>query len=84
MSTGHPGEEPRATRAVRVQAIFHVSEDQQEQTVVAKMIDRAHEIANLPECECDVDVSVEMVSPGGSQVPESPTGGAPHGLAPNF
>ena len=44
---------------VRVQAVFHVSSEEQAQAVAAKMVDRAHEIANLPECECDVDVSIE-------------------------
>jgi hypothetical protein len=29
------------------------------ETIAAAMIDRAHELANLPECECDVDVSVQ-------------------------
>jgi hypothetical protein len=50
-------------RAVRVETVFHVSDDQQAQTVAAKMVDRAHEIANLPECECDVDVSIERAQP---------------------
>jgi hypothetical protein len=44
---------------VSVQVVFHVSSDEQAQAVASKMVDRAHEIANLPECECDVDVSVE-------------------------
>ncbi len=52
-----------AHSAVRVQAVFHVSSDEQAQTVAARMVDRAHEIANLPECECDVDVSIERESP---------------------
>jgi hypothetical protein len=51
---------PGRVCAVRVQAVFHVSSDQQAQAVAAKMIDGAHEIANLPECECDVDVGVEL------------------------
>lgn len=50
-------------RAVRVQAVFHISNEVQAQAVAARMVDRAHEIANLPECECDVDVSIERVSP---------------------
>jgi hypothetical protein len=45
--------------AVEVHVVFHVADDRQAQAVAAKMVDRAHEIANLPECECDVDVSVE-------------------------
>lgn len=54
-TTGGDGTHP----AVRVLAVFHVSSDEQAQTVAARMVDRAHEIANLPECECDVDVSIE-------------------------
>jgi hypothetical protein len=46
-------------RPVHVQAVFHVSSDEQAQAVASRMVDRAHEIANLPECECDVDVSIE-------------------------
>jgi hypothetical protein len=65
--------EPAAGRMLRVQTIFRVSEEQHGQTVAAKLIDRAHEIANLPECQCDVDVSVEWIAP------EDPSGlgGAP-------
>ena len=48
---------------VRVRAVFHVSNEAQAQTVASMMVDRAHEIANLPQCECDVDVSIERVSP---------------------
>ncbi len=48
-----------APRPVSVQVVFHVSSDEQAQAVASRMVDRAHEIANLPECECDVDVSVE-------------------------
>jgi hypothetical protein len=67
-------------RAVRVEVVFHVTDDLQAHTVAAKMVDRAQEIANLPECECDVDVSVERtrgdavhpVDPG-----EAPSRGRP-------
>ena len=60
--------------AVRVQAIFRVASDEQAQAVAAKMVDRAHEIANLPECECDVDVSIERLGAGaiGSAEPDVP------------
>jgi hypothetical protein len=91
-----PGEMKGPPRAVRVQAVFHVADDQQAQTVAAKMVDRAHEIANLPECECDVDVSIERarpdaahpVDPGdappnGSLAPVGPTGAPLRGRAPN-
>jgi hypothetical protein len=46
-------------RMLRVETVFRVADELHGQTVAAKMIDRAHEIANSPECECDVDVSVE-------------------------
>lgn len=61
---------------VRVQAVFHVADDRQAQAVATKMIDRAHEIANLPECECDVDVSIERAQPDGSAEAAGP-GDAP-------
>jgi hypothetical protein len=50
-------------RGLRVQAVFRVSDERQAQNLAAQMVDRAHEIANLPDCECDVDVSVEWVGP---------------------
>jgi hypothetical protein len=49
---------------LRVEAVFRELGEQQLETVAAAMIDRAHELANRPECECDVDVSVERGSPG--------------------
>ena len=52
-----------ADRMLRVETVFRVADELQGQAVAAKLIDRAHEIANLPECECDVDVSVEWVQP---------------------
>jgi hypothetical protein len=48
---------------LRVQTVFHLADESQGQAVAAKLIDRAHELANSPECECDVDVSVEWVRP---------------------
>ncbi len=48
-------------RVLRVQTTFHVADEAQGQAVAAKLIDRAHELANSPECECDVDVSVEWI-----------------------
>ncbi len=63
-----------ATRALRVQAVFQVADDRQAQEVASRMIDRAHEIANLPECECDVDVSVELARPGHADGPHDPAG----------
>jgi hypothetical protein len=48
---------------LRVETVFHLTDESQRQAVAAKLIDRAHELANSPECECDVDVSVEWVRP---------------------
>jgi hypothetical protein len=56
--------------ALVVEVVFYVSDEQHGRTVVAQMIDRAQEIANLPECECDLDVNVRWSSslpPAGTQ-----------------
>jgi hypothetical protein len=57
------GVESGAARVLRVQSTFHVADEAQGQAVAAKLIDRAHELANSPECECDLDVSIEWVEP---------------------
>ena len=63
---------------LRVETVFHVADESQGQAVAAKLIDRAHELANSPECECDVDVSVEWVRPEDSRGSRRvPSGGAP-------
>jgi hypothetical protein len=67
---------------VHVRVSFHASDERQAQTVAAKLIDSAHEIANLPECECDVDVSVEASSLAGSQALEDASGAPPRGRPP--
>lgn len=41
-----------------VEVVFHVSDERHGRAVASQMIDRAHEIANVPECECDLDVNV--------------------------
>jgi tripeptide aminopeptidase len=38
--------------------------DERAEALVAEMVDRVHEAANAPECECDVDVSVERMFSG--------------------
>jgi tripeptide aminopeptidase len=38
--------------------------DERAETVVAEIVDRLHEAANLPDCDCDVDVSVERTFSG--------------------
>ena len=44
---------------LRVEAVFEGIEESHAQTIAAELIDRAHELANLPDHQCDVDVSVE-------------------------
>jgi hypothetical protein len=55
-----------APATLRVQAVFHELEPHKAEKIASEMIARAHELANLPECECDVDVNVESVVPEGS------------------
>jgi tripeptide aminopeptidase len=40
--------------------------------VVAELVDRLHEAANLPECDCDVDIGVERTFPGYRQPASRP------------
>jgi tripeptide aminopeptidase len=47
-------------------------EDERARSVVAEVVDRVHEAANLPECECDVDVSVERTFAGYRLAPGAP------------
>lgn len=39
-------------------------EDQRAEDVVAEIVDRLHEAANLPDCDCDVDISVQRTFSG--------------------
>jgi hypothetical protein len=67
---------------VHIQVSFHANSERQAQTVAAKLIDSAQEIANLPECECDVDVSVEASRLDGSSASEDSSGAPPRGRPP--
>ncbi len=59
-----PGAKPAGEYAtLTVQAVFRDVDEQHVQTLAAEMIARAHELANQPECECDVDVSVQSAAP---------------------
>jgi hypothetical protein len=49
-----------AARTLHVQAVFRDVDEKHVQTVAAEMIARAHELANRPEFECDVDVDVSV------------------------
>jgi len=40
------------------------ADDTRADAVVAEIVDRVHEAANLPDCDCDVDVSVERTFSG--------------------
>ncbi|MGA9876191.1 MAG: hypothetical protein WBQ21_10310 [Solirubrobacteraceae bacterium] len=65
----HTDETRNGAHALCVQVVFHIDDGQKAQSAAARMIDSAHQIANLPECECDVDVSVELVQPDGARSP---------------
>ena len=60
---GPGGAAAGAASTLTVQAVFRDVEEQHVQTLAAEMIARAHELANQPECECDVDVSVQSAAP---------------------
>jgi len=51
------------TGGLRVQVVFHDLDERSAQAISAELIARAHELANTPEWECDVDVSVEALPP---------------------
>ncbi len=60
---GRGGPPPGPATTLTVQAVFRDVNEQHVQMLAAEMISRAHELANRPECECDVDVSVQSAAP---------------------
>jgi hypothetical protein len=54
---------PDEPGVLRVEAVFHGVAADQVDTIAAELIARAHELANLPECACDVDVNVRVSPP---------------------
>jgi tripeptide aminopeptidase len=42
------------------------------ESVVAEIVDRLHEAANLPDCDCDLDVSVQRMFSGFELAPSAP------------
>ncbi len=46
--------------------------DERAEAIVAEIVDRMHEAANLPDCDCDVDVSVQRTF-SGYQLPVNST-----------
>jgi hypothetical protein len=53
---------------LRVEAVFHDLAPEQADTIAAELIARAHELANMPEHGCDVDVNVRRESSGTGSV----------------
>jgi hypothetical protein len=53
---------PTMEGQLRVEAVFQGVDERHAHTIATELIDRAHELANLPDCQCDVDVSVEGTS----------------------
>ncbi len=46
---------------LRVQAVFAVRGEDEDRAyaIATELIDKLNAVANLPECECDLDISVE-------------------------
>ena len=63
-----------ATCTLRLEAVFLDVSEAQVQEIAAAMIARAHELANMPDYECDVDVSVQCGLPGSIDRPEDSRG----------
>ncbi len=47
-----------------VVAEVRAMQDERAEAVVAEVVERMHEAANLPECECDVDIAVQRTFAG--------------------
>jgi hypothetical protein len=81
-AAGSSAELEGSTHTVHIRVSFHADSERRAQTVVAKLIDSAHEIANLPECECDLDVSVETSPLENSSVSQDAAGAPLRGHPP--
>ncbi|HEX5308225.1 MAG TPA: hypothetical protein VFW38_04020 [Solirubrobacteraceae bacterium] len=42
---------------------FHLEDERAARELAAEMIERAHELANTPDSECDVDCDVQWAPP---------------------
>lgn len=79
MNPGSPLSQPGSSEpGLTVRVRFKVAEEPAARELAAKLIERAQELANLPESECDVDVDVEWIGP-----PEQLHGLSPSGPAPD-
>jgi hypothetical protein len=77
VSTDPPVRPGSAEPGLTVRVRFALADEDAARRLSAQLIDRAHELANLPECECDLDVDVQWVGP------PAPAGGpAPLDSAP--
>ncbi len=63
---------------LRVEAVFQGVEEGHARKIAAELIDRAHELANLPDCQCDVDVSVEEKAEDGDVERSTPPARTTH------
>jgi hypothetical protein len=67
LGPGHPRpSDPAASDeacTLHVHAVFRDLDAEHVQTLAAEMIARAHELANRPEYQCDVDVDVQCAAP---------------------
>jgi tripeptide aminopeptidase len=57
----------RCTVVAEVRSLQEV----QAETIVAEVVDRFHQAANLPECECDVDIGVQRTFSGFQLAPSA-------------
>jgi hypothetical protein len=55
---------PDAPGTLHVEAVFRDVPERRAHEIAAELIDRAHELANMPDSECDVDVSVKLEADG--------------------
>lgn len=69
MSAARGASTTAAAQTLRVQAVFYELDPHKAEHIAAEMVARAHELANTPECECDVDVNIESLPPSDALSP---------------
>lgn len=78
MSADLPLSQPgSAEPGLTVRVRFKLEEEIAARQLAARLIERVHELANMPESECDVDVDVEWNASEGSAPGHSPVSPAP-------
>jgi hypothetical protein len=50
----------RQGSTLHIEVVFRDLDERRSHAIAAEMVSRAHELANLPESECDVDVSIRV------------------------